>query len=73
MISISTPVLQNELETAQAIINKWQKQLEVGLPGIDLPGDADTLQSLLLTFIGELRLVAGKCDTMADVLHHTTL
>jgi vacuolar-type H+-ATPase subunit E/Vma4 len=68
MLNLSSKVLRVELETAKDILQKWLTQLEEGLPVIDVPADADHLEQMLREIVGELRVVSGKCDTLAEIL-----
>ena len=68
MLTVSTPVIQNELETAKKIIEKWQEKIEM-LPGVNVPaGDPAAFENYMREFIGELQVISGKCDTLAEAL-----
>ena len=68
MISISPDVMKAELDTAVAILKKWSDQISEGIPGVDIAASEDALDNFLRNLVGELKVVAGKCDTLAEVL-----
>lgn len=72
MLPISVEVLTSELDTARSYIDKWLTKIrEEGLPGIDVPvsGDPDVhLERFVREMCNELRIVSGKCDTLAQVV-----
>lgn len=71
MLAASPEVIHNELETCVAILKKWQG-LAQQIPGVHVPVSGahgpQALENFLREFVGELQIVAGKCDTLADVL-----
>jgi hypothetical protein len=67
-LPVSPNVLYNELETARSILEKWTKAVGEGIPMVDQPGSPDALESFLRTLVGELQVVSGKCDTLAEIL-----
>jgi hypothetical protein len=68
MLSVSTEVIQNELETVRAIVEKWQKKIEQ-MPGVTIPTqDPAAFENYLRELIGELQVISGKCDTLAEAL-----
>jgi len=70
VLPVSPDVIHSELEAARDILNKWIKKVgEDGLPNIDIPGsDEQALGNFLNELVGELQVVSGKCDTLADVI-----
>jgi hypothetical protein len=71
MLSVSKEVVLKELETAKAYLAKWEQRLEEGIPEIDFPAtgnSSNALEDFLRELCGELRVVSGKCDTLAEVL-----
>lgn len=68
-LPISPPVLLQELDAAKVILVKWLEAVAGGIPMIDLPADEDALAEFLRELCGELLLVAGKCETLAQVLY----
>jgi len=67
-MSVSPQVIQNELETIDAIIKKWQTKIEQ-MPGVTIPcADPAAFENALRELIGELQVVSGKCDTLAEAL-----
>jgi len=68
MLTVSPEVIHNELELAVKVLRKWQEQLEL-IPGVTIPaGDPQAFNLFLTQLIGELRVVSGKCDVLADTL-----
>lgn len=68
-LPISPDVLHNELETARAIMDKWTTLIgEKGIPGVDTPAPLQDTERFLREMIGELQVVSGKCDTLAEVV-----
>lgn len=68
---ISREVLLQELETSRTIIDKWIEQVKEGIPGIDTPVSGDQgperFENFIRSLCSELRIVSGKCDTLAEV------
>lgn len=76
MMTISRDVLLKELETAREYVDKWINKVNEGIPGIDIPasGDSDShIEEFVRELCGELRIVSGKCDNLAEVLIDTIL
>lgn len=68
-LPVSPDVILQELTTAKVILEKWEKILnEVGVPGTDVPGGEDQLDDFSRELCGELRLVGGKCNNLADTI-----
>jgi hypothetical protein len=70
-LGVSKDVLYKELDMAMAILAKWQKQLEKGVPAVDVPGREEALHDWLREFYGEIMLVSDKCSTVATRLLET--
>jgi len=73
MLSISSDVLSAELVSLKAIIDKWAEKTSEGVPGVDFPIEGNTppeerLDVWLNELIGELRLVSGRAEVVAQVL-----
>lgn len=67
-LAINPETIHDELTGAKKIIEKWLAQLDSGLPSVDEPGSEEQLESLMREFVGELRVCAGKCANVAEVL-----
>jgi hypothetical protein len=67
-LAINPETIHDELEGAKKIIDKWLAQLDAGLPMVDEPGNEEQLEALMREFVGELRVCAGKCANVAEVL-----
>jgi len=72
MLPVSPEVMKNELETARAIMVKWQEKMD-NVPGVHLPANPEELERFLRELIGELQVVSGKCDTLAEALSSAVL
>lgn len=68
MLTVSPDLIVDELESAKKILEKWIKKVNDGLPVIDEPGDQEQLSLLLRELTGELRICAGKCGNLAEVI-----
>ena len=71
MLTVSSEVLIAELKTAQDYLAKWVSAVEQGIPGIDTPatGTSDeNLEAFIRELCGELRVVAGKCDSLSEIV-----
>lgn len=67
-IPISRDVLRAELAVAINILQKWHAELEEGIPGIEKPGSIENVEEFLKVFYGELLIVSGKCENIANVI-----
>jgi vacuolar-type H+-ATPase subunit E/Vma4 len=68
MLTVNPETIHDELTGAKKIIEKWLAKLDEGLPAVDQPGDEEALDMLMREFVGELRVCAGKCANVAEVL-----
>lgn len=71
MFAVSREVILNELRSARDYLDRWIGAVSSEIPGVDIPasGDVDVKQdSFVRELCGELRVVSGKCDTLAEVL-----
>ena len=68
MLTVNPEVIHDELLGAKKIIDKWLAKLDEGLPLLDEPGSEEQLELLMREFCGELRVCAGKCGNLAEVL-----
>lgn len=78
MLPISSQVLLAELQSVKAVIDKWVEKTSTGIPGVDIPVEGNTppeerLDRWLSEIVGELRLVSGKTENVAQVLASTLL
>ena len=67
-LPVTQDVILSELDSAQKILAKWHAAAKEGIPGVDVPGPQDSMEDYLRSFCGELLLVAGKCETLANLL-----
>lgn len=68
MLNVSPDTVVDELESTKKLLEKWIKTFNEGLPVLDKPGDEEQLEMLLREFCGELRVCAGKCGNLAEVV-----
>ena len=68
-LPVSREVLLAELEAARSILTKWQELVSAGIPGVDLPAPEDETEGFVTELSGELLIVAGKCQTLAEVVY----
>lgn len=68
MLTVNPDTIVEELEGTQKLIQKWINRLNSGLPAIDQPGAEEELELLMREFCGELRICAGKCANLSEVL-----
>ena len=67
-LAVSPEVLHNELELSRSILEKWTKLVGNGIPGIDKPAAPHEVEKFLRELVGELQVVSGNCDTLAEIL-----
>lgn len=68
MLPVSPDLISEELESAKKTLEKWLEKVNAGLPVVDQPGDEHQLDLFVRELCGELRIVAGKCGNLAEVL-----
>lgn len=77
---ISRQVMISELESVQSLIGSWVAVLKgeaaapgmgmEGVPHEDYPAPRDKQIEFYQQLAGELVICAGKCETLADVIHN---
>lgn len=67
MLPISSSLLREEIGGAKAILEKWEKKLEAGLPMTEQPGSQESLESFIREMCGELVICAGKCENIVGL------
>jgi len=74
ILAVSPEVLHDELEQAEAILTKWKKVVSGGIPGLEMPSTDDAALVRFLTELGgELLLVAGKCESLSNIITERTV
>lgn len=73
MLPISKEVLLDELEAAQRYLTKWIDKSKAGIPGYDLAatglsGPEESAELFIRELCSELRIVAGKCELLSEVV-----
>jgi len=68
MLPVSPDLIHDELESAKKILEKWIEKVKAGLPVVDNPGDEMQLDLFIRELCGELRVCAGKCGNLSEVL-----
>lgn len=64
---IDTGVVQSELESVKALLDKWIRVCEGGFPGVDVPGSEENYTECIRGMCGELLLANGKIQAVLDV------
>jgi hypothetical protein len=67
-LPVTSDVLIAELDLAIKVLEKWRDSTKEGTPGVDVPGAQDMLENYLRALCGELLLVSGKCEALANIL-----
>lgn len=71
-LPISPPLLLAELRSARDILAKWIDAVETeGIPQVTTPNPtaiAANADEWVTEFVGEMQVVAAKCDTLATTL-----
>lgn len=60
--------IRTELEQVQAIITAWQKRLDEGVPGEEVPADDLNAEIFEMQLRGELMLAANRLTSIVEVL-----
>lgn len=68
MLAVSADLIHDELVSARQILDKWSQRVDAGLPVVDAPGSVEQLDLLVREMAGELRVCAGKCGNLAEIL-----
>ena len=68
MLPVGPDLISSELDSAKKILEKWIERVNAGMPVIDQPGNDHQLELFVQELCGELRIVAGKCGNLAEVL-----
>ena len=72
MIPIASETLLAEMTSIKAIVDKWVEKVSAGVPGEDsVPTGMVPEQSLdvwITELVGELRLLSGKTENIAQVI-----
>lgn len=68
MLNVNPDTVIEELQSAKKLLEKWISNFEQGLPVIDTPGSEEQLELLVRECCGELRVVAGKCGNLSEIL-----
>lgn len=72
MIPIASQTLLDEMSSIKVIVDKWVEKVAAGVPGTDtIPSGMDSGQRLdvwITELVGELRLVSGKTENIAQII-----
>lgn len=68
-LPVSREVILSELDAARAILQKWDEAVRAGIPGVDVHAPEEALEEFVAQLSGELLIVTGKCQTLAEVLY----
>lgn len=65
---LSSEVIRAEVLSISSILEKWRLRVDQGVPGSDVPADDETVDTFLLEMSAEFLLIAGKCETLANLM-----
>lgn len=69
MLTVHPQTILEEMKSTQKILAKWIELIEnKQMPAVDLPAGEEALDDFVREMCGELRVCAGKCGNLADVL-----
>ena len=68
VLPVSGDLIHAELEGAEKVLAKWREAVGKGIPGVDIPGNDESLHRFLIELCGELLVVAGKCQNLSAVV-----
>lgn len=68
MLPVSPAIALKEMESIKFIVDKWVERVTEGIPIVTFSAKDEDLELYLRQWIGELRIVSGKADNLADVL-----
>lgn len=72
-LPVEPETIVEEMKSARAILDKWIKSVEEGVPVIDIPtGSPEQLEDFVRALCGELLIVTAKCESLSNVLSGTT-
>lgn len=66
---LKSDTLRSEIKQVLEILQKWDQSLEeVGIPGDEVPSNAENIEVFRYQLYGELMLAASRLSSIADVL-----
>ena len=68
LIPMSPVIAINEMDNIKKIIDKWLERVNEGIPCVTFEAPDDQFDMFMKHWVGELRLLAGSADNLADVL-----
>ena len=68
MLNVSPTIILEELEGIASINKKWIERIKEGIPTLTFQAKDEDFELYMKQLIGELRILAGKADNLADVL-----
>lgn len=68
MLPLAPKIAIQEMEGIKTIIEKWLTNLNEGVPTLTFEARDEDFEMYMKQWIGELRLLAGKADNLADIL-----
>ena len=75
MLPVSRGLLLDEIRSAKAILERWEKivdpdNTDAPMPGLDVQAPREHLVECLIEMQAELVIAAGKCENLAESIHN---
>ena len=74
MLPVSRQLLLEEIRSAKAILERWEKivdpESDVPMPVLDVQAPREHLAECLIEMQAELVIAAGKCENLAEAIHN---
>lgn len=68
MIPISPTIAIDEMVGIQKIVEKWIERVKEGIPTLNFEARDEDFELFMKQWVGELRILSGIGDNLADVL-----
>lgn len=69
MLNVHPQTVVDELGSTKKLLEKWLARFENNeIPVVDQPGSEEQLELFVREFCGEMRVCAGKCANLAEIL-----
>jgi hypothetical protein len=75
MLPVSRQLLLDEIRSAKAILERWEKIVDPDntdslMPVLDVQAPREHLAECLIEMQAELVIAAGKCENLAESIHN---
>lgn len=68
MLKTSPTVAMDEMIGIEKMIQHWIVRLKEGIPVLTFTARDEDLEMYMTQWVGDLRILAGKADNLADIL-----